>query len=132
MSFADLREFLAELEARGELVRVTDPVDRRFGISAWIRRTSDVAGPALLFEQVTGSPMRGVGGVFASPSKAIIALGAADHADAVHRMVQALEHPIPPVIVDGAPCHEVVLTGDDVDLGRLPIPTYSEQDGGAY
>jgi 4-hydroxy-3-polyprenylbenzoate decarboxylase/2,5-furandicarboxylate decarboxylase 1 len=132
MSFAGLREFLAELEAHGELARVEEPVDPRFGISAWIRKTSDVGGPALYFEQVIGSTMPVVGGVFATPSKAILALGVRDHGEAVKRIADALEHPVLPVNVNEAPCQEVVLTGDDVDLGRLPIPTYSEQDGGAY
>ena len=132
MSFPDLRAFLAELEERGELVRVSEPVDPRFELAAWIRKASDVAGPAVYFEHVTGSSMPAVGGVFASPIKALLALGTTDHRAAIDRFVKGLEHPIAPVLVDDAPCHEVVLLGDQVDLGILPIPTYSEQDGGAF
>ena len=132
MSFPDLRAFLDHLEANGELARVTDEVDPRFEISAWIRKTSDVGGPALLFENVKGSEMRVAGGVFANPIKALLALGTTDHAEAVQRFIEGIEHPIKPVVVSDAPCQEIVLTGDDVDLRRLPIPTYSEQDGGAF
>ncbi len=132
MPFPDLRSFLDHLEEVGELARVTEPVDPRFGISGWIRRTSDLGGPALLFEHVTGSSMRVAGGVFANPIKALLALGTTDHATAVERFIHGLDHPIPPVIVEDGPCQEIVFTGEDVDLGQLPIPTYSEQDGGAF
>jgi UbiD family decarboxylase len=132
MSFADLRAFLDQLEAQGELAHVTEPVDPEFEIAAWIRKTSDVGGPTLLFEQVKGSTMRAVGGVFANPIKALLALGTTDHAEAVNRFAAGLEHPIASVMTDQAPCQELVLTGDDVDLGLLPLPTYSEQDGGRF
>src|SRR5439155_13531192 len=41
-------------------------------------------------------------------------------------------HPIPPEIVQNAPVKEVVWTGPDADLTRLPIPTHNELDGGPY
>lgn len=132
MSFPDLRAFLDYLDAHGELARIDDPVDPRFEISAWIRKTSDVGGPALLFNRVNGSEMRAAGGVFANPIKALLALETTDHREAVERFIRGLEDPIPPVTVTGAPCHEVVWAGDEIDLRRLPIPTYSEQDGGAF
>jgi 2,5-furandicarboxylate decarboxylase 1 len=132
MMFPDLRAFLDELESRGELARVTNPVDPRFEISAWIRKTSDVGGPTLLFEDVIGSEMRVVGGVFANPIKALLALGTRDHREAVERFIHGLEHPIAPIVVDTGPCQELVFSGDDVDLTKLPIPTYGSQDGGAF
>jgi 2,5-furandicarboxylate decarboxylase 1 len=130
--FPDLRAFLDELESNGELARVTEPVDPRFEISAWIRKTSDVGGPTLLFEHVIGSEMRVAGGVFANPIKALLALGTTDHREAVERFIAGLEHPIAPIVVDTGPCQELVFTGDDVDLTKLPIPTYGSQDGGAF
>ena len=48
-------------------------------------------------------------------------------------MLKGLDTPIPPVIINGsAPCHEVVITGDDIDLTKLPVPQYSPKDGGPY
>jgi 4-hydroxy-3-polyprenylbenzoate decarboxylase/2,5-furandicarboxylate decarboxylase 1 len=132
MSNRDLRGFLDHLEARGMLARITEEVDPRFEIAAWIRRTSDVGGPALLFERVRGSEHRVAGAVFGSPDKALTALGTDDHAEAVQRFIAGIERPIEPVLVDSGSCQEIVLTGDQVDLRRLPIPTYSEQDGGAF
>ena len=43
-----------------------------------------------------------------------------------------LEHPLQPSLVDTGPCKEVILTGEEIDLSQLPIPIYSEQDGGAF
>ena len=132
MSFADLREFLDHLRANGELVTIDEPVDPMFGISAWIRRTSDVAGPAVLFPSVKGHDMPVVGGVFASPRKALLALGTEDHRTAVDIYGAAIANPIAPVVVADGPCQEIVRRGDDVDLYALPLPTYGEQDGGAF
>jgi 4-hydroxy-3-polyprenylbenzoate decarboxylase/2,5-furandicarboxylate decarboxylase 1 len=132
VSFGDMRSFLAYLDERGQLAHVTDEVDPRFEIGAWIRRTSDVGGPAILFERVRGSDHRAVGGLFCSPDKALLALETDDHAEAVRRFATAIESPISPRVVAEGPCQEIVLTGDDIDLTRLPIPTYSEQDGGAF
>ena len=69
-----------------------------------------------------------MGGVFCTPSKAIHALQAADHADAVRRFADGLRTRIDPVEIGAGPCQEIVLTGDDVDLTSLPIPRYCEQD----
>jgi 4-hydroxy-3-polyprenylbenzoate decarboxylase/2,5-furandicarboxylate decarboxylase 1 len=132
MSFADLRSFLDHLRVTGNLLTISDEVDPRYGISAWIRRTSDVAGPTVFFSNVKGHDMPVVGGVFNSPDKAILALEVPDHAAAVDRFAHAIEHPIVPVTAASGSCQEIVIRGDDVDLTKLPIPTYGEQDGGSF
>src|SRR6266568_1689228 len=132
MALEDLRSFLAHLDERGELATVDDAVDRRYEIAAYIRRSSDVQGPAFLFNHVKGSSMRAVGGLFCTRGKALLALEVERHQDAVERFVDAIANPIDPVVMPDGPCKEVVLTGDDVDLGELPIPVYSEQDPGAF
>ena len=43
---------------------------------------------------------------------------------------RALETPLEPVLVDEAPCQEVV--EGDPDLARLPIPHFFEHEGGPY
>ncbi|MBI2828539.1 MAG: UbiD family decarboxylase [Acidobacteria bacterium] len=132
MPFADLREFLAFLETKGELLRIREEVDPMFGIAAYIRKTSDIQGPALYFESVKGSSVPVVGGLFATTKRLLLALGAPDHAQAVRLLVESMENPIAPVLVPGGLCKEVVYTGDEVDLGKLPIPTYSSKDGGPF
>src|SRR3546814_12806690 len=51
----------------------------------------------------------------------------------VEKILKGRENPIPAELTDGrATCQEVVITGDDVDLASLPVPTYSPKDGGPY
>jgi 4-hydroxy-3-polyprenylbenzoate decarboxylase/2,5-furandicarboxylate decarboxylase 1 len=132
MSFKDLRQFLDYLEERDELVTIEAPVDPRYEVAAYIRKSSDRNGPAFLFKNVRGFGMPIVGGVFCNPIKALLALETTDHVQALRRFIDALRHPILPRRVDGGPCKEVTLVGERVDLTRMPIPTYSDQDGGPY
>jgi 4-hydroxy-3-polyprenylbenzoate decarboxylase len=55
MPFKDLREFIAHLEDQKELRRIRKSVDTKYEIAAYIRKTSDIKGPALLFENVKDS-----------------------------------------------------------------------------
>ena len=54
MTYRDLRDFLAQLEPRGELKRVRAPVDPRLEMTELCDRVLKAGGPALLFEQPTG------------------------------------------------------------------------------
>ena len=74
MSFDDPRDFLEYLEERRELVRITDEVDPKYDIGAYIRKTSDQQGPAVLFENVKDHDMVAVGGIFASRRRVLMAL----------------------------------------------------------
>ncbi|MFQ5915118.1 MAG: UbiD family decarboxylase [Nitrospinota bacterium] len=131
MPFDDPRDFLEYLEERRELVRITDEVDPKFDIGAYIRKTSDQQGPALLFENVKGSDMKMVGGLFASRRRVLMALGAGDD-DVYERFDHGVRHLVPSRLVETGPCKEVILKREEVDLGRLPIPIYAEKDGGAF
>lgn len=132
MSFKDIRSFLTYLDEQGELATVDRVVDTEFEIAAYIRKASDQDGPTFLFSNVKGYDLRVVGGLFCTPSKAVHALQAPDHRTALGRFIEGLQNPVEPVLVDSGPCQEIVLTGDDVDLTRLPIPRYSEQDPGRF
>jgi 2,5-furandicarboxylate decarboxylase 1 len=125
--FNDLREFLKVLEENGELLKTKKPVDVKFEISSYIRKTSDQRGPALFFENVKNFDMPVVGGIFATRERAFLALETSPQ-DYVHKFQHALDHLLPPKLVSNAPCKEVVFTGNDVDLTRLPIPIFSEKD----
>ncbi len=132
MPYSDMRGFLALLEEAGELARVSRPVSTRFEIAAGIRRMGDTDGPALLFERVIGHDMPVVGGLFSTRRRALLALEVASHEEGNAKFLRGLTSPVDPVTVADAPCQEVVVSGDDVDLDRLPLPVYSEKDGGAY
>jgi UbiD family decarboxylase len=127
MAFKDLREFLTFLDGKGELLKSKKPVDVKFEISSYIRKTSDQRGPALLFENVKNFDMPVLGGVFATRERAFLALETSAE-DYVHKFQSALDHLLPPKVVAEAPCKQVIHRGKDVDLAKLPIPIFSEKD----
>jgi 2,5-furandicarboxylate decarboxylase 1 len=131
MPFRDLREFIAHLEDEKELRRIRKPVDTKYEIAAYIRKTSDIKGPALLFENVNQSKVPVLGGVFATRKRALLALETSEkqYGEKFH---QALEHLIPPRKISSGPCKEVVLKSEDADLSRFPIPIFSQNDSGPF
>ena len=145
MKYADLRDFLAQLEPAGQLKRVSTEVSPRLEITEICDRTLRAAGPALLFEHPTGSQIPILGNLFGTPQRVALAMGAADVAALrdVGELLAALKEPeapqglrdalgkvaqlksalwdMAPREVRNAPCQAVVWEGSDVDLGRLPI-----------
>jgi UbiD family decarboxylase len=131
MILKDMRSFLRLLEEKGDLIHITEPVSPRFGVAAGIRKTSDAQGPALWFDNVIGSSMPVVGGLYSTRQRAIWGLQTAE-ADLFGKLIHGFKNPIPPRIVKEGPCKEVILTGQDADLGRLPICTHNRKDAGPF
>jgi 4-hydroxy-3-polyprenylbenzoate decarboxylase/2,5-furandicarboxylate decarboxylase 1 len=131
MPFDDPRDFLACLEKEGDLIKISKEVNSQFEISAYIRKTSDQQGPALWFEKVKGYGIPVVGGLFAARRRILRALNYSPE-KAFLGFCDGIGSPIPPVLSEQAPCNDVVLLGEKVDLLKLPIPTYCLQDGGAF
>ncbi len=75
MAFQDLREFIAFLEQRGQLRRITAPVSAELEITEITDRVSKAGGPALLFENVEGYDMPVLINLFGSPERMSWALG---------------------------------------------------------
>ena len=131
IGFSDLRQFLESLEKSGQLLRVSDEVDVKHEIAAYIRKTSDTNGPALLFENVKGHSMQVVGGVFATRALMLHALQMSEET-VIRDFTAALGRCEPTKLVASGPCQEVVHLGEDADLTALPNPTYCEDDSGPY
>jgi 2,5-furandicarboxylate decarboxylase 1 len=119
------RQFLDRLRAEKELADIRQPVDIRH-----IATLVDQAETALLFHDVIGYDMPVVSGIIRSRKRAILSMGCADYPEIEHRLQQGIDHPLGPRIVEKARHKEVVETGDQVDLYRLPIPMSSIHDGG--
>jgi 4-hydroxy-3-polyprenylbenzoate decarboxylase/2,5-furandicarboxylate decarboxylase 1 len=128
----DLRSFLRLIEQQGDLVHITQSVDPEWGVAAGLRKSSDIQGPALWFDDVVGSSMPVVGGLYAARRRAMWGLEADSNLELHRRFIHGLKNPIPPRIVGDGPCKEVILRGDDADLGRLPICTHNRLDPGPY
>ncbi|MGH7768493.1 MAG: UbiD family decarboxylase [Candidatus Binatia bacterium] len=130
--FEDLRGYLSHLEKEGQLLHVKEEVDVKYDIAAGIRKTSDVEGPALLFENVKGFPgWRVLGGLFAT--RKLVALGLGVPQDQMLERYLTLEDKrIPPGFVSSGPVKEIKWTGAQVDLSKLPIVTHAGKDCGPY
>lgn len=143
--YRSLREHLEALRSLNELHEVDREVDWNLEIGAITRRICETGGPAVLFNRIKGiEPGFRVLGAPAATSarpsqplaRVATSIGLAPQATALE-IVEALagahdRKPIPPVRVATGPCKENILTGDDVDLMRLPAPVIHEGDGGRF
>jgi UbiD family decarboxylase len=131
VAWNDLRDFLKALEARGDLLRVTDEVDWEYQAVALTRQTSDLDGPALLFERMRDSEYACLSGLFAAKRRVALALG--HDYDYLLRNFGELEarYLEPEVTTGPAPCQEIVIRSD-LDVLALPLLRHYELDGGRY
>ena len=153
MQYRDLRDFIAQLEGRGELKRVTLEVDPYLEITEICDRTLRAGGPALLFERPKGSRVPLLANLFGTPKRVALGMGeeSVEALREVGKLLAFLKEPDPPrgmkeawrtlpifkKVLDmapkvrrGAPCQEEVLEGADMDLTRLPIQTCWPGDAG--
>src|ERR1700746_2793984 len=121
----NFRQFLDRLRQEGELVDLHQPVDIRH-----IATLTDQATTALCFHDVIGYDIPVVSGLIRTRERATMSMGCASYGEIEGKLKHAIDHPIPPKHVQGAPVREVVTVGDDVDLYKLPIPMCSIYDGG--
>lgn len=153
MKYKDLRDFLAQLEQRGELKRVKTEIDPRLEMTEICDRLLKQAGPAVLFERPTQHTIPVLGNLFGTPERVALGMGQTSVAALreVGKLLAYLKEPDPPkglrdawdklpvlkqVLnmapkqVSRAPCQEVVWEGQAVDLNRLPIQTCWPDDAG--
>jgi gallate decarboxylase subunit C len=125
----DIRQALALLAERGELLTISGEVNPEYEISG-IQKALDT-GPALLFENIAGYPSaRNLGNLFGKPRNMAALFGLSDHRDLKRKCLAAIKNPLPPKVVENAPCQEVVVT-DDIDINALlPLIKHSADDGG--
>jgi 2,5-furandicarboxylate decarboxylase 1 len=134
MSRADLRGFVAAYERAhpGEVVRVGEPVGLEHDIMAVVleyeRRRRY---PILIFEKVRDHEIPVVANVVASRRALAFALGV-DEDGLAHEYARRIKERIKPVSVPDPPFRHRVTTGEAVDLGALPVPTYFPGDAGRY
>jgi 4-hydroxy-3-polyprenylbenzoate decarboxylase len=108
MAYHDLRDFIAQLEAAGELKRVRIPVDPKLEITELCERVLHAGGPALLFEHPkgdfrapSGAPIPVLGNLFGTPERVARAMGAdpatwRDSLREIGRLLAFLKEPEPP------------------------------------
>ena len=102
MSYSDLRDFLSQLDKKGELKRISVPVSPRLEMTEICDRVLRAGGPALLFERPAGHGMPVLGNLFGTVERIALAMGveAGAHAAPALReigmLLAALREPDPP------------------------------------
>jgi len=151
MKYKDLRDFIKQLEAQGELKRITIPVDPYLEMTEICDRTLKQAGPALLFENPTGYNIPVLGNLFGTPRRVAMGMGAESVTElrGIGELLATLKEPEPPKgmkdawekfplykqvlnmapkLVSSPPCQELIRQGDEIDLGVYPIQTCWPED----
>jgi 4-hydroxy-3-polyprenylbenzoate decarboxylase len=144
MKYSDLRDFIAQLQSIGELKPILHPVSPHLEMTEVCDRTLRAAGPALLFQNPVGHTIPVLGNLFGTPRRVALGMGADNVGELrqIGHLLARLKEPEPPKgyrdllglgslvkavwdmspkEVRGAPCHDIVWEGNDVDLARLPI-----------
>src|SRR5690606_38047477 len=98
MQYRDLRDFIRELESRGELKRIQTPVSPVLEMTEICDRTLRRGGPALLFEKPAGYAIPVRGNLFGTPQRVALGMGA-ENTEALReigRLLAFLKEPEPP------------------------------------
>tara|TARA_B100000686_G_scaffold339686_1_gene414159 strand:- start:3249 stop:5078 length:1830 start_codon:yes stop_codon:yes gene_type:complete len=156
MPYPSLREFISQLETEGELIRIIEPVSPILEISEIVDRISKApdGGKALLFENIEGSSIPVLINAFGSIRRMQIALEVDDLneiakdidrylkmtppntlGDKIRLLPMLFEASrVPPTMVNQkkAPCQDIVIKGNDVDLNYLPILQCWPMDAGRF
>ena len=154
MKYADLRDFVGQLERKGELQRLAAEVSPRLEMTEICDRVLRSGGPALLFERPQGHTIPVVGNLFGTTRRVALAMGVEDVTALrdVGELLASLKEPeapagwrdalgkvgalksalwdMAPREVRSPPSQQVIWEGNDVDLARLPIQTCWPDDAG--
>ncbi len=153
MKYQDLRDFIAQLEARGQLKRITQEIDPNLEMTEIADRTLRAGGPALLFENPKGSDIPVLANLFGTPERVALGMGeeSVEALRGVGEVLAQLKEPEPPKgmrdaweklpvfkqvlnmapkVVRKAPCQAQVIEGEAVDMGALPVQTCWPGDAG--
>ena len=132
-TIGDLRSFIEALREKGELAEISKEVSMEYELSDVTASLARSNGGAALFSNVKETSFPIFAGGVASHARTAISLGC-EAESIIDVMDEALkiENGIPPRRVKIADWHENCLTGDEIDLGVLPIPKHSRGDGGSF
>jgi 2,5-furandicarboxylate decarboxylase 1 len=121
----DLRTWIAELEAAGELIRIDKPVDPLTQMGSLLYQSRE---KALFFENLPHG-WRSLGQAPANVRQAAIAFGAREDT-VVPLVAQRMGQRIPPIMVETGPVKDVILKAGEFDLTQLPVHVAGLRDGG--
>lgn len=121
-----LRTYLQDLDRRGDLLHVTEPISTTYQIAATMK---NLEPRKVVFEHVTESDFPVIGNLFCTKADFADYLGI-PVLEIIPTLTKAIDEPRTPSQVDSAPCQEVVDL--EPDLNKLPILKHFRGDGGPY
>lgn len=125
----DMRSWIGELKAKGELCRVAKPVNPHTEMGALLYQSRE---KALLFDQVQGYPgWRVLGQAPANLRHAALAFGVSLH-DLIPTMARLMGEHIPPQMVADGPVKQVIQVGEQVNILELPAHIAGARDAGPF
>ncbi|MCW9025119.1 MAG: 4-hydroxy-3-polyprenylbenzoate decarboxylase [Gammaproteobacteria bacterium] len=153
MKYKDLRDFIAQLEQRGKLKRISQEVDPYLEMTEICDRTLRAGGPAILFENPKGYKIPVLANLFGTPERVAMGMGESEveALREVGKLLAYLKEPDPPKgmkdawqklpifkqvlnmspnVVKKANCQQQVFEGNEVDLGQIPVQTCWPGDAG--
>jgi len=154
-NYRNLNEFINELEKENELIRFTEPVSNRLEITEITDRMSKLpgGGKAILFENVAGYEYPILINQFGSTRRINMALGS-ENLDALAGRLHDIINTKPPktfmdkvkllpelikysrflprTVSGKAPCQEIIQTGSEIDLTKIPVLFCWPDDGGPF
>jgi 4-hydroxy-3-polyprenylbenzoate decarboxylase len=146
VKYTDLREFIAALETRGDLVRIKTEVDPYLEMTEIADRTLRGGGPALLFENPKGFNTPVLANLFGTEQRVALGMGA-ESLEALREIGEILAYlrqpdapkgmrdlwdkapllkqvlNMAPKVVRNPACQYHAKEGAEVDLYQLPIQT---------
>jgi UbiD family decarboxylase len=129
-----LRGFLQMVEAQypEELLRIHEPVDTRFEMTAIVFELERAGkSPVIIFQKPSPKGMPVVTNVAGNRKLLAACLGVGSH-ELPTAFRERCQKYIPCEVVEDAPWQEVLIEGDDLDLSALPIPLQFSVDAGPY
>jgi UbiD family decarboxylase len=129
MAYGDFRDYLNALEAKGNLRRIPKSIDHTWELAClarWMFQAfTDKDRFGMLFEKVKGFDIPVATGVIGASRETYSAALQTEPDQINDKWIQALLSPISPQLVTSASCQEIFLTGEKINLNKLPIPIWT-------
>ena len=144
MAYKSMEDCVSDLEQHGHLVRISEEVDPNLEMAAIHRRVYEANGPAILFENIKGSPFRAVSNLFGNLERSRFMFR--NDIDQVKKLVNikldpsvALKKPLSHLNLFGTAVNSLpkkVSSGPvmykETTIDKLPLVKCWPKDGGAF
>lgn len=131
-AWQDMREFMAFLEERGELVYIKEEVDPDWEVNGLTRIGLQERQPALVFEKVKGARLSLVANLLATDRRFLWALGMDEWGEFNNEWLRRTKAPVMWEVVGQAPCQEVIVPAEGVNLDDMCNIKWHQRDGGKF